>query len=217
MKRRAPANRIRVRDESPERASPPGSGRTKLFKSVSVVVALLALGIVGLRELRSQAPQAPDVRELMTPAQFQAYGLSKLSQAQIEGFDAWFSGFVANLLAENRNTTAISTKDFPAFEGAVIIAHDGQHLGKITLAEFDADSIVNELGPYGSFVSATSMFNRKCPYGGTLSRLSPFNPHTSIPPRIYNGGKFVGYLSVNEMKAPRVDPYALVGWLRVHQ
>jgi len=59
------------------------------------------------------------------------------------------------------------------FEGAVIIAHDGQYLGEVTWDNLDADSITNHLGTYGSKISSLSIFNKIGSYGNNISTLSP--------------------------------------------
>ena len=81
----------------------------------------------------------------------------------------------------------------------------------------DPQSITNEIGRYGGSISPTSVFNEIGRYGGEISRMSPFNSITSTPPRILLGNRFVAYLTVNSIKHPRVDPRALVGWLKAQQ
>jgi hypothetical protein len=103
---------------------------------------------------------------------------------------------------------------FTELEGAIIVADDGQLLGKITTNSIDHSSVINSIGPYGSSISSTSMFNSIGKYGSDISRLSPFNDITSSPPRIFKGERFIAYLTTNKMKKPRVDPRALVGWLK---
>jgi hypothetical protein len=44
-----------------------------------------------------------------------------------------------------------------ALEGALVFADDGQFLGKITSNTFDADSMGNQFGKYGSQFSAVSI------------------------------------------------------------
>jgi len=100
-------------------------------------------------------------------------------------------------------------------EGCVIIANDGQFLGRITRNEVTHDSILNEVGRYGSEVSPTSIFNQVGRYGSEVSPLSAFNEIASTPPRIVNqSGRVVAYLTVNPIKTPAVDPRILIGLLR---
>jgi len=124
-------------------------------------------------------------------------------------------GLVCLLLACFSNS--VYALDFADLEGAVIVANDGQFLGKITTNSLDAKSIINPLGSYGSELSSTSIFNELGRYGSELSSLSPSNPLASKPPMIYKDGEFIAYLTVNTIKTPRVDPYALIGWLKVNE
>lgn len=109
----------------------------------------------------------------------------------------------------------LSTINFENLDGmAIIVADDGQYLGKISSNTIDSDSIMNSVGRYGSEVSSTSIFNEVGRYGGKISSMSPFNDITSRPPRIFVGEGFIAYLTTNSLKTPRVDPYALIGYLK---
>jgi hypothetical protein len=99
-------------------------------------------------------------------------------------------------------------------EGAIIIADDGTFLGKITSNDLDPKGIMNDVGTYGSNVSASSIFNDVGRFGGDISAMSPWNDIASKPPTIYLDREFVAYLTVNELKEPRIDPRALIGFLR---
>lgn len=100
-------------------------------------------------------------------------------------------------------------------EGSVIIAEDGQFLGRITTNDFASDSILNEYGRYGSEVSLVSIFNTYAKYGNEYSRLSPFNPTSRTPPKIVSrSGHFLGYLTKNEAMTPAIDPHLLIGLLK---
>lgn len=89
-----------------------------------------------------------------------------------------------------------------------IIAADGTFLGRFT-NEFDSDSIANEFGDHGSEFSRTSMFNEFSDYGSEFGRFSAMNPHASEPPRLFIGEAFSAWVTVNDSKMPRVNPYAL--------
>jgi hypothetical protein len=56
--------------------------------------ALLLL--VGLLGLPARAADAPDVRELMTPEEFGAAGLERLSPQEIEALNRWLVRYTAN-------------------------------------------------------------------------------------------------------------------------
>ncbi len=110
-----------------------------------------------------------------------------------------------------------SVIDFSLLEGAQIIADDGQFLGVISTSPLTRNSIMNELGPYGSELSSKSIFNELGKYGSKISALSPFNELASKPPRIFKGEKFIAYLSVNRLKSPRVDTRLLIAWLKANE
>jgi hypothetical protein len=100
-------------------------------------------------------------------------------------------------------------------EGCFILAEDKQYLGKITWNEFDSESILNEFGRYGGRFSSTSIFNDFGTYGGEIALYSPFNSIAVNPPKIFTrDGDFVAYLTVNKLKAPRIDPHVLVAFLK---
>jgi hypothetical protein len=105
-----------------------------------------------------------------------------------------------------------------SLEGAGILAADDQFLGLITMNCYSSDALCNEFGTYGSDFSSVSILNRYGTYGSQFSSLSPFNPSTFTPPVIfYANGIPVAYLTLNTALSPRVDPYALIGWLKVNE
>ena len=164
------------------------------------------------------AQPALKVADLMTASDYQRCGLQKLTDSEKAALDAWVSGFAQKLLEINTAKASANVEpSFSSLEGAIIVADDGQFLGKITSNSLDAQSLLNDLGKYGSELSSTSIFSQLSRYGGEISRLSPFNGITSTPPRIFKGNTFIGFLTTNRVKSPRIDPHALVGWLKANQ
>lgn len=153
------------------------------------------------------------VRDLMTSQQFAETGLAKLTPQELAALDRWFSA-TASAILQFASTSPTNSSDLSALEGATVVADDGEFLGKITRNSIDPQSIGNEIGRYGSSISPTSMFNSIGRYGSQISSLSPFNTITSTPPRIFKDGRFVAHLTANMIKSPRVDPHALIGWIR---
>jgi uncharacterized protein (TIGR03437 family) len=94
-------------------------------------------------------------------------------------------------------------------EGASIFANDGRFLGRITANTFAADSIGNPYGIYGSQYSAYSIFNAYGIYGSQFSSTSAFNQFATQPPVIFINTTAVAFLTVNQFKLPRIDPYAI--------
>lgn len=154
------------------------------------------------------------VRGLMTPTEFREAGLHKLTAHELAALDRWFIRTALTLLGSEHPTGVARSSGFEHLEGAVIVADDGQFLGKITRNCVDGQSLGNQVGRYGSLVSSTSIFNEVGRYGGPVSRMSPFNPVTSVPPRVMRGNQFFGYLTVNQVRSPRIDPHMLIGWIR---
>jgi hypothetical protein len=97
-----------------------------------------------------------------------------------------------------------------------LVADDGVFLGRLTTNTFDQQSVFNTFGPHGSEFSQTSIYNNFCPYGGNFSPQSPFNNFSNTPPKIYVRGNFIGYLTTNNLKNPRLDPHDLKAWVQKH-
>jgi len=97
---------------------------------------------------------------------------------------------------------------------AFILGHDGQYLGLISANAYEAKSIVNEYGQHGSKYAANSIFNEYGNYGGEYALQSPWNSYSVNPPKVFLGERFVGYLTKNPQKTPRIDPDGLVGFLK---
>ena len=96
-----------------------------------------------------------------------------------------------------------------------LLGNDGQFLGKLTFNKYDAESIMNQYGSYGSKYSATSIFNNYSNYGSKYSSLSPFNAYTSTPPVIYLKGDKWGYLTMNKYAGtPSLSPDSLLQWMK---
>jgi hypothetical protein len=95
-----------------------------------------------------------------------------------------------------------------------IVADDGQFLGKLTLNQYDSESISNSYGSYGSLYSSTSIKNQYSQYGSPYSSLSPFNQYSSTPPIIYLKGREYGSLTKNKYKSGTIlDPDLLNKWM----
>ncbi len=98
--------------------------------------------------------------------------------------------------------------------GAHIVAADGTFLGVVSKDRLDLDSIANKVGKFGNTAGKESIFNDEGKYGGKLGAQSAFNEMCTRPPKIVlPSGKWT-YLSANEERVPRVDPYVLIAWTR---
>ena len=78
--------------------------------------------------LTAQSPSAPpaDIRQLMSASQFEAAGLRKLSDSEIQALNSWLSGFAVKLLAapDERSTAAVIESqidgEFQGWDGETI-------------------------------------------------------------------------------------------------
>jgi|GEM_PF-2501268 len=117
--------------------------------------------------------------------------------------------------AQPRRNAAADPEAFDLMDGnAVIVASDGEFLGKVSSNRFDSKSITNDVGQHGSNVASKSIFNNVGTYGSEVSTKSAWNDLATSPPRVFVGETFIGYLTTNELKTPRIDPHALVGYLK---
>lgn len=94
-----------------------------------------------------------------------------------------------------------------------LLAQDGQFLGILSSNRYQADSVMNEYGSYGSKYSSTSIFNEYGLYGGRYASYSPFNPLTSTPPKIILRGCEIALLTTNTYIHNRLNPYHLFDWI----
>lgn len=95
-----------------------------------------------------------------------------------------------------------------------LIAQDGQFLGRITDNLYDRESMSNQYGPYGSVYSPTSIFNQYSQYGSPYGVYSPYNQYSNTPPKLFIGGRFIGYITSNQYVSPRISARAFVYTLR---
>ena len=161
------------------------------------------------------------VRDLMTPAEFTTTGLAKLSPTEMAALDLWFNQSVAKVLTLAAAQTGVQsnppgsgTLAIEDLEGAIVVADDGQALGKITTNQFDTQSFLNQFGAAGNEFNSNSILNQFGKYGNEFSALSPFNRFSATPPRIIRGNRVLGYLTRNAAKAPRLDPDVLLAWIK---
>ena len=117
---------------------------------------------------------------------------------------------IPNYNVPDYNTSGeINTFDYPE-----LYSNDGKtYLGKLTTNEFDAKSIFNEYGTYGSPYSSKSIWNEYGKYGSKYSNESAFNEYATNPPIIIFGGEIIGYVTTNDNIENSISPYELHSWL----
>ena len=89
-------------------------------------------------------------------------------------------------------------------DGAYVEASNGTYLGFFG-AGSASESIANSSGLYGSAAGFNSVRNNVGLYGSTSGVRSANNSFSLNPPKIYRGIQFLGYLSTNTTKTPRVE------------
>ncbi len=67
----------------------------------------------------------------------------------------------------------------------IIVGEDGNYLGKLNNNRFDADSVANPFGRYGSRYSPESINNPYGKYGNPYSTNSTTNPYATQAPKLY--------------------------------
>ena len=94
--------------------------------------------------------------------------------------------------------------------GSVLIAQDSQntYLGKI-VNSYQADSIFNEYGTYGSEYNSGSIWNEYGTFGSEYNSYSATNSYTTTPPMIIKNKKVIGYLSANKSMGGTISPNLL--------
>lgn len=104
-----------------------------------------------------------------------------------------------------------NAKDLLIFGGP---SHD-VFLGCISCSEYEADSVHNEYGLYGSAYSATSIFNDYGQYGSAYSMYSVCSEYATDPPVVVDdAGNFYGRLTRNAFLRDAIDDPEIVAWLR---
>lgn len=94
-------------------------------------------------------------------------------------------------------------------DGAYVEASDGTYLGFFG-ASSASESIANSSGLYGSSAGVNSVRNNVGLYGSSSGVNSANNSVSINPPKIYTGVQFLGFLSTNTTKTPRVEIEAVL-------
>ncbi|WP_270686598.1 hypothetical protein [Aeromonas sp. D3] len=105
---------------------------------------------------------------------------------------------------------AVSSNLCSIARGAYVIAQDGSNtfLGIIE-NKFNAKSIFNDYGDYGSKYASDSIWNEYGSFGGKYGMYSPFNNMSINPPMVIKENNIIGYLSSNKTVANSVNPSIL--------
>lgn len=87
-------------------------------------------------------------------------------------------------------------------------------LGCLSCSEYDATSVFNAYGAYGSKYAANGLLNPYSAFGSKYSVESACNPYATDPPIVVTeGGQALGRLTVNTYNIHRLKAPAILQWL----
>jgi hypothetical protein len=132
---------------------------------------------------------------------------------------AILQGLALGLQAAGESTSSTVAAAAPPLIGGanrlLLFGGDGHktYLGCLNCSKFDAESVYNTFGTYGSKFSATSIFNQFSEFGSKFSAYSACNPFAADPPVIVDpSGNYYGRLTVNGY-ADRTRDGRLQAWI----
>lgn len=102
--------------------------------------------------------------------------------------------------------------DFARFIGGSLYAPNGTFLGNINTNRFDANSLKNQFGVYGSKYNSASIFNQYGEYGSPYGANSPYNRYAQ-PLKVVKDGAVLAEISKNEYYRNSIDPDDFMNWL----
>ena len=80
------------------------------------------------------------------------------------------------------------------------------YLGCLTCSNYDASSIWNSYGTYGSKYNSDSIWNNYGTYGNKYNSECPWNTYATNPPVVVDKeGNFYGYFTLNKYQDKRAD------------
>jgi hypothetical protein len=89
------------------------------------------------------------------------------------------------------------------------------YLGCFTCSQFDAESVHNQFGRYGSRFSPTSIWNQFSPYGSPFSPTSACNEFATSPPILLNpANRTFVELTLNRFRPNAVGDVNVLSWLQ---
>lgn len=90
------------------------------------------------------------------------------------------------------------------------------YLGCLTASKYDANSVWNKYGTFGSMYSADCIWNQYGQYGSRYSSESPWNQYASDPPVVVDrSGQFYGYFTTNRYFGGRTT-VSFLTWVLDH-
>ena len=114
-------------------------------------------------------------------------------------------------------TVTITAEQVPPTSGDFFLfggPDNATYVGCLTCNEFDAESVCNQFGTYGSQYAASSIWNQYGTYGSQYSSSSPWNQYSMSGPVIIGPDNlFYGYFTTNKLQSNRTTIPAFVSVL----
>lgn len=179
----------------------------------ALVTVLVLLGIAcGPRPVRTEVQK---VRYERKPEKAEAKE-AKMNSHTGEGWTVFAQAMAAanKSMAEGSHSQSSSARSHAGLGSTALLLYADNHertfLGCINCSEYDANSVWNRYGSYGSEYSSTSIRNGYSQYGSEYSSISACNEYASKPPLILdNDGDYYGRFTVNEYAQDANDDDAI--------
>ena len=125
------------------------------------------------------------------------------------------------LLSSQISTVTVTAATVPVSSNVSLYlfggANNSVYLGCLNCNQFDAESVCNSFGTYGSSFSTTSIWNSFGTYGSSFQSYSPWNSFSSYGPLIVgSNGLSYGYFTTNAFKANRTSIQAFLNVLNYY-
>jgi hypothetical protein len=125
------------------------------------------------------------------------------------------------LLSSQISTVTVTAAAVPVSSNVYLYLYGGAnnsvYLGCLNCNQFNAESVCNSFGTYGSTFSATSIWNSFGTYGSSFQSYSPWNSFSSYGPLIVGSdGLSYGYFTTNAFKANRTSIQAFLNVLNFY-
>jgi hypothetical protein len=184
------------------------------LNSAAIAFCIASVFVLSAHECFGQRGNDESVLRTFSQEEIRQSGLRKLTPAELQALDAAITLRVQPI-ARHDDGGKVAAKGMEVLLGGYILGDDGEYLGLITTNQLDRKALLNDIGPHGSDISPKSILNDIGRYGSDISPKSAFNDIAMSPPRVFTkDGVFVAFLTTNDLKSPRIDPRALIGWLR---
>ncbi|MDF2068016.1 hypothetical protein [Bacillus sp. Cr_A10] len=141
-----------------------------------------------------------------TNVKYETPSKSKLASLKGSSLIPTYEEWLNSKEATNYEPSSPSNTDYKVKNELILIAQDGQYLGKLITDKYDDESIFNQYGDYGSKYSDTSIWNKYSEYGSKYGTYSAFNKRSPSPPVIFDGKEAIGYLTVDFDKKGAIHP-----------